>query len=169
MIFIDESGLNTKMARLRGRAPKGERCRAGVPHGHWETTTFVAGLRLTGFDATMLLDGPMDGEGFRFYVDRFLVPSLTPGDIVIMDNLGAHKVEGVRIAIEAAGARLLYLPPYSPDFNPIEMAFAKLKAILRKAAKRTLDDLWAAVEDAIKAVTGQDCLNFFDHAGYDLM
>jgi transposase len=168
LIFIDESGLNTKMARLRGRAPKGARCRAAIPHGHWKTTTFVAGLRLTGVDAAMLLDGPMDGVAFQAYVDEVLVPALTPGDVVVMDNLPAHKIAGVRAAIEAAGARLLYLPPYSPDFNPIEMAFSKLKALLRKAAERTVDGLWDAVSDAIGAFTTADCANFFAAAGYDL-
>jgi transposase len=166
LIFIDESGLNTKMARLRGRAPKGERCRAAVPHGHWKTTTFVAGLRASGLDAPMLLDGPMNADGFRAYVDQVLVPSLRSGDIVIMDNLPAHKVEGIRSMIEAAGGRLLYLPPYSPDFNPIEMAFAKLKALLRKAAERTLDGLWNAVGQAIEAFSPKDCANFFAAAGY---
>ena len=122
------------MARLRGRAKRGERCRAAVPHGHWKTTTFTAGLRLGGLSAPMLLDGPMDGDAFRAYVTHVLVPELAPGDIVVMDNLPAHKVTGVRATIEQAGATLLYLPPYSPDLNPIEMAFSKLKATLRKAA-----------------------------------
>ena len=156
------------MARLRGRAPRGQRCRAGIPHGHWKTTTFTAGLRLNGLAASWLLDGPMDGEAFLVYVRRVLVPDLTPGDIVIMDNLPAHKVSGVRQAIEAAGASLLYLPPYSPDFNPIEMAFAKLKALLRKAAKRTIDDLWSAVATAIETFTPRECANYFAAAGYDL-
>jgi hypothetical protein len=120
LVFVDETGASTKMARLRGRAPRGERCRSGVPHGHWKTTTFTAGLRLTGFTAPMVLDGPMRGEVFRAWAEQFLAPSLTPGDVVIMDNLPAHKVTGVREAIEKAGAKLLYLPPYSPDFNPIE-------------------------------------------------
>ncbi len=124
------------MARLRGRAPRGERCRAAIPHGHWKTITFTAGLRLDGFVAPWLLDGPMDGEAFLVYVRRVLAPTLTPGDIVVMDNLPAHKMAGVRAAIEAAGAELHYLPPYSPDFNPIELAFATLKAFLRKVAAR---------------------------------
>lgn len=156
------------MARLRGRAPRGERCVGAVPHGHWKTTTFVAGLRLSGFAATMLLDGPMNADGFRAYIDQVLVPSLTPGDVVVMDNLPAHKVIGVREAIEAVGARLLYLPPYSPDFNPIEMAFSKIKALLRKAAKRTVEGLWDAVAEAIKCFPRQECVNFFAAAGYDL-
>ncbi len=155
------------MARRRGWAPKGERCRASVPHGHWKTTTFTAGLRLGGIAAPMLLDGPMHGLAFRAYVEQVLVPELSPGDIVVMDNLPAHKVTGVRQAIEAAGAHLLYLPPYSPDFNPIEMAFSKLKARLRKAAARTVDDLWDAIAQAIETFTPQECQNFFAAAGYD--
>ncbi len=123
------------MARLYGRSPRGERCRAAVPHGHWKTTTFTAGLRSDGLVAPLVLDGPMDGDAFLAYVEQLLAPSLRPGDTVIMDNLPAHKVNGVREAIQAAGASLLYLPPYSPDFNPIEMAFSKLKALLRAANK----------------------------------
>lgn len=141
LIFIDESGLSTKMARLRGWAPKGKRCRAAVPHGHWNTTTFVGGLTLTGICAPMLLDGPMYGDAFLAWCEQMLAPILRSGDLVIMDNLPAHKVAGVRAAIEATGAMLRYLPPYSPDFNPIENAFAKLKALLRKAAERTVDGL----------------------------
>jgi transposase len=155
------------MARLRGRAQKGERLRAGIPHGHWKTTTFVAGLRLTGMTAPMVLDGPMNGAAFIAYVQQVLVPELKPGDIVIMDNLSAHKSCQVRDAIEAAGARLLYLPPYSPDFNPIENAFAKLKTLLRKAAERTVDDLWDAIADLIDLFTPQECANYFKAAGYD--
>ena len=156
------------MARPRGRSRRGARCLGAIPHGHWQTTTFVAGLRLSRLDATMLLDGPMDGAAFVDYVEQVLAPALTPGDIVVMDNLPAHKVAGVRDAIETAGARLLYLPPYSPDFNPIEMAFSKFKAILRKAAERTLEGLWDAVADAIRAFTPEDCRNFFAAAGYGL-
>jgi len=167
LVFIDETGANTKMARLRGRAPRGERCRAGVPHGHWKTTTFTAGLRLSGITAPMVLDGPMDGAAFLAYIEQGLVPELKPGDIVIMDNLPAHKVGGVRKAIEDAGAGLLYLPPYSPDFNPIEMAFAKLKALLRKAAARTVDELWQAIAEALEAFTIEECRNYFTAAGYD--
>lgn len=155
------------MARLRGWAPRGERCRAAIPHGHWKTTTFTAGLRLGGMAAPMLLDGPMHGLAFRAYVEQVLVPELTPGDIVVMDNLPAHKVTGVRQAIEAAGASLLYLPPYSPDFNPIEMAFSKLKALLRKAAARTVDDLWEVIAQAIEAFKPEECQNYFAAAGYD--
>jgi len=167
LIFIDETSANTKMGRLRGWSPKGQRCRAAVPHGHWKTTTFTAGLRLNGITAPMLLDGPMHGPAFRAYVDQVLVPELKPGDIVIMDNLPAHKVAGVRETIEAAGARLLYLPPYSPDFNPIEMAFSKLKALLRKTAARTVDDLWDAVAQSFDAFTPNECANYFAASGYD--
>jgi len=168
LIFIDESGLSTKMARLRGWAPKGERCRAAIPHGHWKTITFVGGLTLTGFVAPMLLDGPMNGECFLAWVEQMLAPTLQPGDIVVMDNLPAHKIAGARDAIEAHGAKLFYLPPYSPDLNPIENAFAKLKAHVRKAAARTLDTLDTAAADALTQFTPDQCLNFFTHAGYGL-
>ena len=141
LVFIDETGLSTKMARLRGRSLKGERCRAGIPHGHWKTTTFTGALRLTGMTAPMVLDGAMNGDAFRAYVVHVLTPTLSPGDVVIMDNLPAHKAAGIREAIEAAGAKLCYLPPYSPDFNPIENAFSKLKALLRARAERTIDAL----------------------------
>ena len=168
LVFIDETWASTNMARLRGRSQKGERLRAGIPHGHWKTTTFVAGLRLTGMVAPLVLDGPINREAFHAYVNQVLVPELAPGDIVVMDNLGSHKGPAVRDAIEAAGATLLYLPPYSPDFNPIENAFAKLKALLRKAAERTVDDLWDAIADLIDLFTPQECANYFKAAGYDL-
>lgn len=155
------------MARRRGRAPRGERLRASVPHGHWKTTTLVAGLRLTGMVAPMVLDGPINGDAFQAYVDQVLIPELRPGDIVIMDNLGSHKRAGVRQAIEAAGARLLYLPPYSPDFNPIENAFSKLKAMLRAAAARTVEGLWSAIGSCINLFVPQECANYFAAAGND--
>lgn len=155
------------MARLRGRAPRGKRCVASIPHGHWKTTTFTAGLRLTGMVAPMVLDGAMNGEAFIAYVEQILVPELSKGDVVVMDNLPAHKVTGVRKAIEAAGARLIYLPPYSPDFNPIEMAFSKLKALLRKAAPRTIPELWDVIAVAIDNFNAQECRNYFTAAGYD--
>jgi transposase len=155
------------MARLRGRAPRGERLRAGIPHGHWKTTTFVAGLRLDGIVAPMVLDGPIDGEMFQAYAKHFLVPELSPGDVVIMDNLASHKGQAVRSAIEAAGATLLYLPPYSPDFNPIEMLFAKLKALLRRAAERTIDALWITIGHLLDAFTSGECANYFRAAGYE--
>jgi transposase len=167
LIFIDETWATTNMARKSGRAPKGERLRASVPHGHWKTTTFVAGLRHTGLTAPFVLDGPINGLWFQAYVDQVLVPTLGKGDIVVMDNLGSHKGAGVRKAIEAAGARLLYLPPYSPDFNPIEMAFSKLKALLRKAAERTLDALWDRIAAVLEEFTPQECANFFAAAGYE--
>ena len=142
LVFIDETGASTKMARLRGRALRGERCRAAVPHGHWKTTTFTGALRLHGMTAPMILDGPMNRPAFQAYIEQVLVPTLQCGDTVIMDNLPAHKGANVRRAIEAAGASLRYLLPYSPDFNPIENAFSKLKAVLRQAAARTIDHLW---------------------------
>jgi transposase len=167
LVFIDETWATTNMARKRGRAPRGERLRASVPHGHWKTTTFVAGLRLTGLSAPMVLDGPINGAWFQAYVDQVLVPTLSPGDIVIMDNLGSHKGAEVRKTIEAAGATLLYLPPYSPDFNPIEKAFSKLKALLRKAAERTVEGLWNKIGELLSEFTPRECENFFAAAGYD--
>lgn len=155
------------MVRLCGRSKRGERCRAPVPHGHWQTTTFTGALRLHGMTAPMVLDGPMNGDAFLAYVEQVLAPTLRPGDVVIMDNLAAHKRSGVRVAIEAAGATLCYLPPYSPDFNPIENAFAKLKALLRKAAARTLDDLWNAIRNALPQFTPAECANYFTAAGYE--
>jgi len=167
LVFIDETGLSTKMARLRGRAPCGERCRAGVPHGHWKTTTFTGALRLTGMAAPFVYDGAMNGNVFRAYVEQVLVPSLAHGDVVIMDNLPAHKAAGVRDAIEAAGASLLYLPPYSPDFNPIENAFAKLKALMRARAERTISALWNAARSIVELFTPAECANYFRAAGYE--
>ena len=166
-MFIDETGASTKMARRYGRAPRGERCRAPVPHGHWKTTTFVGALRLEGMTAPMILDGPMHGAAFLAYVEQVLVPTLAPGDVVVMDNLPAHKPVAVRQAIEAAGAELRFLPPYSPDFNPIEMAFAKLKAFLKKVAARTVDALSDAIAQAIETFTLTECQNYFAAAGYD--
>ncbi len=154
------------MARLRGRALRGERLRSGIPHGHWKTTTFVAGLRLTGMVAPLVLDGPMNRSVFLAYVSQVLAPDLKPGDVVVLDNLPAHKGGRVREAVEAAGATILYLPPYSPDFDPIENAFAKLKALLRKAAERTVDGLWAAIGRLIDLFTPQECANYFAAAGY---
>lgn len=168
LVFIDETGASTKMARRYGRAPRGERCRAPVPHGHWKTTTFVGALRLEGMTAPMLLDGAMHGVAFLAYVEQVLVPTLKPGDIIIMDNLPAHKPTAIRKAIERAGAELRFLPPYSPDFNPIEMAFSKLKAFLKKTAARTKDDLWDAIAEAIETFSPTECENYFSAAGYDL-
>ncbi len=154
------------MARLRGRCARGERLDAAVPWGHWKTTTFVAGLRLDGLHAPMLLDGAMDGEAFKAYVRHLLAPCLRPRDIVIMDNLKSHKVDGVRQAIKARGAFLLYLPAYSPDLNPIEQAYAKLKALLRKAAARSKEELWQAIAEALEQFSPAECKNFFLNAGY---
>lgn len=155
------------MARLRGRALRGERCRAGVPHGHWKTTTFTGALRLTGMTAPFVYDGAMNGQVFLAYVEQVLVPTLSPGDVVIMDNLPAHKAAGIRAAIEAAGASLLYLPPYSPDFNPIENAFSKLKALLRAKAERTIAALWDTVGSILDRFTPAECANYFKAAGYE--
>ena len=166
-MFIDETGASTKMARLRGRALQGQRCRAAVPHGHWQTTTFTGALRLEGMTAPMVLDGPMNRAAFQAYIEQVLVPTLGRGDTVIMDNLPANKGVDVRRAIEAAGATLRYLPPYSPDFNPIENAFAKLKALLRKAAARTMDELWDTIRDTLPQFTASECANYFTAAGYE--
>jgi transposase len=167
LVFIDETGTSTKMARLYGRARRGERCCAPIPHGHWKTTTFTGALRLAGLTAPMVLDGPMNAVAFQAYIEQVLVPTLKSADIVVMDNLPAHKPPAVRRTIEAAGAILFYLPPYSPDFNPIEMAFAKLKAILKKAAARTVAELWDAIAEALDHFTPAECRNYFANAGYE--
>jgi transposase len=166
LVFIDETGASTKMARLRGRSRRGTRCIASVPHGHWKTTTFVGALRPCGMTAPMVLDGAMDGAAFLAYVAQVLVPTLKPGDIVVMDNLPAHKPEQIRKAIEKSGAELRYLPPYSPDLNPIEMAYSKLKAFLKKAAARTIEDLWRAIAEALPRFTADECRNYLAAAGY---
>ena len=166
LVFIDETGTSTNMARLRGRARRGERLVGKIPHGHWKTTTFVAGLRSDALTAPCVIDGPMNGNTFLAYVEQILAPSLKPGDIVVLDNLSAHKVAGVREAVEAVGARLLYLPPYSPDFNPIEQLFAKIKALLRKAAERSVDGLWSPIASLLDAFTPQECANYLRNVGY---
>jgi len=155
------------MARMYGRAPRGERCRAPIPHGHWKTTTFVGGLTIDGVVAPMTIDGAMTGQAFLAYVEQVLAPILKPGDIVVLDNLPAHKPIAIRKAIEDAGAVMLFLPPYSPDFNPIEMAFSKIKALLKKAAARTVQDLWDAIRNAIDAVSPKDARSFFTACGYE--
>ncbi len=155
------------MARTHGRCQRGKRLRVGVPHGHWKTTTFVAGLTMRGMIAPWVLDGPINRDAFETYVDKILVPELRPADIVVMDNLSSHKGPRVRQMIEAVGANLLYLPPYSPDFNPIENAFSKLKAHLRKAAERTVDGLWAAIGRIVDLFQPDECKNYFAAAGYD--
>jgi len=166
LIFLDETGLNTKMGRLYGRSPVGERCFASLPHGHWSTASFIAALRHDRISAPMLLDGPMNGEAFLAYIEQVLCPELTSGDMVICDNLSVHKVKGVREAIERCGATLRYLPPYSPDLNPIEMAFSKLKAGLRQAAQRTLEGVQSATATVLDSFTPDHCRNFFNHANY---
>jgi transposase len=166
LVFVDETGTSTKMVRTHGRCRRGRRLIGKAPCGHWKTTTFTAGLRCDGLVAPWVLEGPMNGEAFLVYVDKVLAPSLSNGDIVVIDNLSAHKVAGVRAAIEARGAILLYLPPYSPDLNPIEMAFAKLKTLLRKAAARTTDSLRDAIGQVLSAFTSDECANYLAHAGY---
>jgi transposase len=165
-VFIDETWAKTNMARTHGYAPKGERLVGPVPYGHWHTTTFVGGLTTRGFVAPMVVDGAVNGPVFQAYVDQVLVPELRPGDVVVMDNLGSHTTAGVRESIAGAGCRLLFLPPYSPDLNPIENAFSKLKGLLRKAAERTVDGLWAAIGRLLDAFTPAECRNYFRHCGY---
>ncbi|GJE28784.1 IS630 family transposase ISMdi1 [Methylobacterium organophilum] len=167
LVFLDETATNTRMVRRYGRAPRGELCRVAVPFGHWKTITVSAGLRTSGLMATALFDGPMTGARFRDYVEQILAPALRPGDTVVLDNLPAHKVSGIRECIEAAGARLLYLPAYYPDFNPIERAFAKLKAILRAEAARTISDLWDTIRQAFRCFTPPECRHYLAAAGYD--
>jgi len=166
LVFVDETGTNTQMTRLRGRCAKGKRLVDYAPHGHWKTTTFVAGLRSDAITAPLVVDRPMNGVIFLAWLEQQLSPTLAEGDVVIMDNLPAHKVAGVRAIIEKAGARLLYLPPYSPDLNPIEMMFAKLKALLRKAKERTIDKLWDRIGDLLDEFSSMECANYFAHDGY---
>lgn len=166
LVFLDETSVATHMARRYGWCPAPLRLVAPVPYGHWHTTTFVAGLRLSGVTAPLVLDGPMTGAAFLAYVEQCLVPNLTPGDVVVMDNLAVHKVSGVQDAITAAGAAVLYLPPYSPDLNPIEQLFAKLKARLRKTAARTKDTLWATIGSLIDAISPNECANYLRNSGY---
>ena len=165
-MFIDETWATTAMVRRYGRARRGMRVVGAVPHGHWKTTTFVAALRHDGVTAPCVFDGAINGARFLAYVEQALAPILRPGDIVVMDNLGAHKVRGVRAAIEAKGAKLLYLPPYSPDLNPIEQAFAKLKALLRSAAARTVEVLWRTIGQLLDAFDPTECTHYLAHAGY---
>jgi transposase len=166
LVFLDETAASTKMVRLSGRCLRGTRLIGHVPHGHWKTITFVASLRNYGMVAPLVVDGPMNGQAFVSYVQQCLAPTLDRRDIVIMDNLAAHKVSGVRQAIEATGARLLYLPPYSPDFNPIEQAFSKIKAHLRKAAERTIPRLRRKIGVIVRSLKARECTNYFEHAGY---
>ena len=166
LVFVDETGTATNMAPRRGRCRRGERLIGRVPHGHWKTTTFVAGLRCDAITAPFVVDRPMNGDIFKAYIEQCLAPTLTPGDIVIMDNLAAHKVAGVREAIERTGATLRYLPPYSPDLNPIEQLFAKLKTLLRKAAARSIPTLWDKIGELLDAFLADECRNYFANAGY---
>jgi len=163
---VDETGLNTKMTRLYGRAPASERCLCRVPHGHWSTATFIAALRHDRITAPLLLDGPMEGAVFLAYVQQILAPELRRGDMVICDNLSSHKVAGARQAIEDCGAELIYLPAYSPDLNPIELAFSKLKAFMRSRARRTFPGLIRATAQALDSFSAAQCLHFFHHANY---
>ncbi len=166
LVFIDETWASTAMTRRYGRAPKGQRLLGFAPHGHWKTTTFIAALRHDHITAPCVFDGPINGESFLAYVEQMLAPTLTPGDIVIMDNLSSHKVAGVREAIEARGATLRFLPAYSPDLDPIEQVFAKLKAWLRKVAKRTMESLWEAIGDALDLFPPSECASYFKNSGY---
>lgn len=165
-VFLDETWTKTNMTRLYGRAPVGERLVDHVPHGHWKTTTFLGALRFSGLTAPLVVDGAINGDLFLAYVREHLVPTLKAGDIVVLDNLSSHKVQGVREAIEAAGARLEYLPPYSPDLNPIEQVMAKLKALLRKFGERTVDALWKRIGHLMDAFTPTECQNYLQHCGY---
>ena len=166
LVFIDETWAKTNMAPLRGWCTRGERLEAKVPHGRWCTLTFIAALRVDRIDAPCVIDGPINGVTFRAYVEQFLVPTLKPGDIVVMDNLGSHKGAAVRAAIRAAGARRFFLPPYSPDLNPIEQMFAKLKHLLREAQARTVEATWRCIGGLINRFSPAECANYFRNAGY---
>jgi transposase len=166
LVFIDETWAKTNLTRPRGRSLCGTRVVDKTPHGHWKTTTFVAALRASGLTAPLVLDGAINGVSFLAYVRQVLVPTLRAGDVVVMDNLSSHKKAGVREAIEAAGAQLLYLPPYSPDFNPIELAFSKFKRLLRTAAERTVEALWNTCGQLLDRFTEHECRNYFRHCGY---
>jgi transposase len=169
LIFLDESGAKTNMTRLRGRAARGERVHAATPHGHWHTTTMISSIRFDGTTACMTIDGATDGDVFHGYVERVLVPTLRKGDIVIMDNLGAHKGDQTQALIVAAGAEVRFLPPYSPDLNPIEKMWSKVKSCLRSAEARTLPELQQAIAAALAKVTGQDALGWWVSCGYSFI
>jgi transposase len=166
LVFIDETWIKTNMAPLRGWGERGRRLRGFAPHGHWRTMTFLAALRRDAIVAPCVFDGPINGQTFRAYVDQILLPALRPGDIVIMDNLGSHKSKAIRRAIQAVGARLWFLPPYSPDLNPIEQTFAKIKHWMRLAQRRSIEDTWPALGDLIKTIKPAECENYFRNAGY---
>jgi len=166
LVFIDETWASTNMSRRYGRSPRGQRLVCAVPHGHWKTTTFVAALRADGMTAPMVIDGALTGDLFVAYVEQILVPTLRPGDVVVLDNLICHKRAGVTRAVEKAGCTVRYLPPYSPDYNPIELAFSKLKGLLRSAGKRTIDELWDFLGKSLDAFAPGECLRYFRHDGY---
>lgn len=166
IVFIDETGINTKMARLRGRCLRGRRMVAGIPHGHWKTMTFIAGLRCDGLTAPWVIDGAMNGDAFEKYIETQLAPTLKKGDVVVLDNLSTHKRDSARRAVEKRGAWLLFLPPYSPDFNPIELAFSKFKAHMKRLKPRTVDELWKAAGTVCGLFKPDECLNFFIADGY---
>lgn len=166
LVFIDETWVKTNMAPLRGWSPRGQRLRAYAPHGRWHTLTFLAALRHNAVTSPCVIDGPINGQLFCAYVERLLVPTLKPGDIVIVDNLGSHKSKSIRQMIRAAGAGLAYLPPYSPDLNPIEQMFAKLKHWMRVAQKRSINEVWQHVAEVLNKITNQECANYFRNAGY---
>ena len=166
LVFIDETWAKTNMTRTHGRCARGKRLVAKVPHGHWRTLTFLAALRCERIEAPCVIDGPINGRSFLAYVEQFLAPTLSPGDIVIMDNLGSHKGQAVRRAIRAAGAKLFFLPPYSPDLNPIEQVFAKLKTLLRKAEERSVEATWRRIGTLLTNFSSTECANYLVNAGY---
>lgn len=166
LVFIDETWAKTNMTRTRGWNRRGKPLVAKVPHGHWKTLTFLAALRHDGITAPFVLDGPINGEAFLAYVQQILVPTLKPSDIVVMDNLGSHKSRAIRQAIRSAGARLLFLPPYSPDLNPIEQVFAKLKGLLRKAQERTVDAVWKRIGSLLQCFEQAECARYLKNSGY---
>jgi transposase len=166
LVFIDETWVKTNMAPLRGWGPKGKRLKAHAPFGHWKTLTFIAALRHDRIDAPWVIDGPMNGAFFLTYVEKVLAPTLSPGDVVVLDNLGSHKGKAARAAVRARGAHLIFLPPYSPDLNPIEQMFAKLKHLMRKAQPRTVEATWRRAGELLDAFTPQECANYLRNAGY---
>lgn len=166
LLFIDETWIKTNMAPLRGWGERGQRLQADVPHGHWKTLTFIAALRHDRIEAPFIIDGPINGEVFLIYIQQVLVPALRPGDVVILDNLGSHKGKMARKLIRAAGAHLIFLPPYSPDLNPIEQAFAKFKHLMRKASARTIEATWRAAGELLGQFSPEECTNYFTNSGY---
>ena len=166
LVFIDETWAKTNMAPLRGWGPRGQRLKAKAPYGHWKTMTFLAALRHDRIDAPFVLDGPINGETFRLYVETQLIPTLKPGDVVVLDNLGSHKGKAVRKAIRAIGARIIFLPPYSPDLNPIEQVFSKLKHLMRRAAERSPNDTWKRIGTLLDRFPPDECRRYLVNSGY---